>query len=49
MRIKEIIVKKLFGLFEHRIPFKLADRITIMYGPNGVGKTVLLKMIEIGK
>ncbi len=46
MRIKEIIVNKLFGLFDHKIPFKLADRITIMYGPNGVGKTVLLKMLN---
>ncbi len=46
MRIKEIVVKKLFGLFDHTIPLHLADRITIMYGPNGIGKTFLLKIIN---
>lgn len=46
MRIKEIAVKELFGLFDHTIDLKLDDRITIIYGPNGVGKTILLKIIN---
>lgn len=46
MRVTEISVKGLFGVFDHVIPLNLEDRITIIHGPNGVGKTVLLKMID---
>jgi predicted ATPase len=46
MRIKRIEVQKLFGMFNHVIPFNLGDRITIMHGANGVGKTAILKMIN---
>jgi hypothetical protein len=46
MRITEIAVDKLFGRFDHRIPLHLEDRITIIYGPNGFGKTVLLRMVD---
>lgn len=46
MRIKQISVKKLFGVFDHTIPLHQEERITIIHGPNGYGKTVLLRMIE---
>ena len=46
MRIKNIAVKGLFGVFDHNIPFNLEDRITIIHGPNGFGKTTLLRMIN---
>ena len=46
MRVTQISVKGLFGVFDHVIPLNLEDRITIIHGPNGVGKTVLLKMID---
>ncbi|HSW53685.1 MAG TPA: AAA family ATPase [Ignavibacteriaceae bacterium] len=46
MRIKKIEVKKLFGIFNHAIQLKMDDRITIMHGPNGIGKTVLLTMLS---
>ena len=46
MRVTEISVKGLFGVFDHVIPLNLEDRITIIHGPNGVGKTVVLKMIH---
>ncbi|MEA5518372.1 AAA family ATPase [Limnoraphis robusta] len=46
MRIKEISVKNLFGMFDHVIPMNMDDRITIIHGPNGVGKTILLKMLN---
>lgn len=46
MRIKQISVKKLFGVFDHTIPLNQEDRITIIHGPNGYGKTVLLRMID---
>lgn len=45
MRVKEIQVRGLFGTFDHTIPLTNRDRITIIHGPNGFGKTVMLKMI----
>jgi predicted ATP-binding protein involved in virulence len=45
MRVKEIQVKGLFGTFDHTIPLINPDHITIIHGPNGFGKTVMLKMI----
>ena len=46
MRITKISVKKLFGVFDHEIPLNQESRITILHGPNGVGKTVLLRMVH---
>lgn len=45
MKVSEISVKGLFGTFDHRIPLAYEDRVTIIHGPNGLGKTVMLKMI----
>lgn len=45
MKILEIEVKGLFGTFDHIIPLAFADRVTIIHGPNGFGKTMMLKMI----
>ncbi len=45
MRVKEIRVAKLFGRFDYVIPMNLKDRITIVHGPNGVGKTMLLRLV----
>ncbi len=45
MRVRQISVKKLFGIFDHTIPLNMEDRITIIHGPNGFGKTILLKML----
>jgi predicted ATP-binding protein involved in virulence len=46
MRITKISVEKLFGIFDHEIPLNLDGRITIIHGPNGYGKTVILKMLS---
>ena len=46
MRLKHIRVTKLFGIFNHDIPVRLDDRITIIHGPNGFGKTAILKMVQ---
>ncbi|NEP02537.1 MAG: AAA family ATPase [Symploca sp. SIO2E9] len=46
MRIKEIAVRGLFGIFDHVIPLNMNERITIIHGPNGFGKTVMLKMLD---
>ena len=45
MRVKAIEVDSLFGTFDHSIPLINPDRVTIIHGPNGYGKTVMLKMI----
>lgn len=45
-RIKSITVKGLFNQFDHHIDFNQEERITILHGVNGVGKTTLLRMIN---
>lgn len=45
LRVKRVKVEGLFGLYNHDIPLNAKERVTIIHGPNGVGKTVLLKMI----
>jgi len=46
MRIKEIGISRLFGLFNHEIPMKMSDRVTIITGPNGYGKTTILRLVD---
>ncbi|HEY9809890.1 MAG TPA: AAA family ATPase [Halomicronema sp.] len=46
MRIKQISVTKLFGVFDHTITLNMDERITIIHGPNGFGKTILLRMVD---
>lgn len=46
MRVKQISVKNLFGIFNYSIPLHMEERITIIHGPNGFGKTALLRMID---
>jgi predicted ATP-binding protein involved in virulence len=46
MRVAKVSVSGLFGLFHHVIPLRLKERITIIHGPNGYGKTIILKMLS---
>lgn len=46
MKLNKISVKKLFGVFNHEIPVNNNVGITIIIGENGLGKTVMLEMIE---
>lgn len=46
MRIKQISVSGLFGVFDHVIPLNMDERITIVHSPNGFGKTVMLRMLD---
>jgi predicted ATPase len=46
MRVKSISVKALFGVFDHEIALQNPDRVTIIHGPNGFGKTAILRMIS---
>lgn len=45
-RIKSITVKGLFNQFDHHIDFNQQERITVLHGINGVGKTTLLRMLN---
>lgn len=46
MRITRVLVKGLFGMFDHDIQLNQDSRITIIHGPNGVGKTVLMRLVH---
>jgi predicted ATP-binding protein involved in virulence len=45
-RIKQISVKNLFGMFDHTISLNMDERITIIHGPNGFGKTAILRLLD---
>ena len=43
-RVKSIHVRKLFGVYDHDVVLNADERVTIVHGPNGVGKTALLRL-----
>lgn len=45
MRVKEIYLSKLYGIYNHRI-YLDNDGLTIIHGANGVGKTAVLKCLK---
>ncbi len=45
-RIQEIKVEGLFGMFDHTIPLNQKEHITIVYGENGIGKTMLFRIVD---
>ncbi len=46
MRIRNIYVSGLFGIFDHRIPLDPDNRITLIHSPNGYGKTTILRLVN---
>ena len=44
MKIKQVQYEKLFGFFDYSIDFH--ETVTIIHGPNGCGKTTMLKIID---
>ncbi|MDD4950894.1 AAA family ATPase [Sulfuricurvum sp.] len=46
LRISEISIDGLFGLYDHNVKLNLLDRVTIIHGPNGIGKTQILRFVE---
>ncbi|MBS0018611.1 MAG: AAA family ATPase [Arthrospira sp. SH-MAG29] len=46
MQIIKVFVGGLFGIFDHEISVNINDTITIIHGPNGFGKTVILKLLN---
>ncbi len=45
-RISSIKVEGLFGMFDHEIPLNMDERITIVYGENGIGKTMVFRIVH---
>ncbi len=46
LRLSKVVVRDLFGLYDHTISVNLSERVTIVHGPNGIGKTVLLGLVS---
>ena len=46
MRIDNISVRGLFDRFDHDIELDPSERIAIIYGPNGFGKTMILRIVN---
>jgi predicted ATP-binding protein involved in virulence len=46
MKIKEISIEGLFGIFDHVIPLNMDERITMIHSPNGYGKTTVLRLLK---
>ncbi|MCK5795779.1 MAG: AAA family ATPase [Deltaproteobacteria bacterium] len=46
LRIQRIEVEQLFGRYDHFIDLNRKERVTILHGPNGVGKTTLFRMVR---
>ncbi|SKB12104.1 ATPase [Planktothrix sp. PCC 11201] len=46
MQIQQVSVNGLFGIFDHVILLNMDQRITIIHGPNGFGKTAILRMLN---
>lgn len=44
--INKVVVTGLFGIFDHVIPLNVEERITIIHGLNGYGKTFILKFLN---
>ena len=45
-RLQRVEIDDLFGTYDHRIDLNAADRATLLHGPNGVGKTTTLRMVD---
>lgn len=46
VRVKSIHVRGLFGMYDHDVILNKSERMTVVHGPNGVGKTVLFKLVQ---
>ncbi|WP_332769054.1 AAA family ATPase [Pseudomonas koreensis] len=45
-RITSFFIENLYGLYNHQVNFDHPEGISILHGPNGVGKTAVLKCIS---
>lgn len=44
-RLQEVAISGLFGRYDHRFSLDQDERVTILHGPNGVGKTAVLRLL----
>jgi ABC-type lipoprotein export system ATPase subunit len=44
LKLKRLVIKKLFGTFDYTIELK-PDDLTVLIGPNGYGKTTILRIL----
>ena len=44
--MKRVEVERLFGTYDHCIDLNTDERVTLLHGANGVGKTTTLRMID---
>ena len=44
-RLRRVEIERLFGTYDHRIDLDPESHVTILHGPNGVGKTHTLGMV----
>lgn len=47
MRLEGITVRGLLNQFNYTIPLHTGTRVTIIAGPNGYGKTTLLRRVDL--
>lgn len=46
MRITEIRIEGLFDMFDHTIPLNQDEHLTVIYGINGIGKTMIFRILD---
>jgi predicted ATP-binding protein involved in virulence len=46
MALQDVTVEDLFGEFTHHIGLNAKEGLTLLHGPNGVGKTTVLRLID---
>ncbi len=46
MPLKKFVVEDLFGEFTHAVDLDRSEGLTLIHGPNGVGKTTVLRLID---
>lgn len=46
MKLKNIKIDKLFGIYDYDIDMFYKEYVTILHAPNGMGKTTVLKMVK---
>ena len=46
LRLQRIELDDLFGIYHHHFDLNLDDRVTLLHGPNGIGKTTVLRMVD---
>ncbi|MBF0237720.1 MAG: AAA family ATPase [SAR324 cluster bacterium] len=46
MQVRQLVITKLFGTLDYSLALNHKDHITILHGPNGFGKTTILRILH---